>query len=444
MAYYSINKKILSPLPWICLGVSIIGSCIFLVNLASLAIKTQEITITPLPVFQVSLLACYLFTAFLLRHSKNIWLSYLPLLAILIAYFYGVTNRNPLGDHDLLIVHAFDPNISIAEPLAYFLYKLIIKFTKNSSYLNLISPLFGIFAVFSYFMLTHKLSKMINMEEWIFKLALIASPLPFFYTYGYIENTQLSTPFFIAFLWASLHYLSAKTLRMKWISWGGLSLFLSLAILTHGQNWFVMPTILLLPFFKDTSPAIKNYVVKIISSTLIFLALCIAAYKISMMQGWQFFPGSSLGGGDGLRFVPLNTSELNKYATFTMFSLEHAVQISNIIVFAGFYILSAPLILLFHRLQGRARDQINFTYLNPAVILLAITSLGYLSFITLWNFDFGFPIDVDLMLTMGVSLSLFNVITISRLIDKNSLKVILIALSGLLNLWHLSPLQIMR
>jgi hypothetical protein len=127
-----------------------------------------------------------------------------------------------------------------------------------------------------------------------------------------------------------------------------------------------------------------------------------------------------------------------------MFSLEHAVQISNIIVFAGFYILSAPLILLFRRLQGRVCDPINVTYLNPAVILLAITSLGYLSFITLWNFDFGFPIDVDLMLTMGISLSLFNAITINRLIVNNTLKAILIVLSGLLSLWFLSPLQMLR
>lgn len=441
---YCLVKKLLASLPWICLGSSIIGACIFLIDLGSLVIKSQEITIAPLPAFQVCLLTSYLFAVFFFRRSKNIWLSYLPLLVILIIYFFGVTNRNPLGDHDLLIAHAFDPNISIAEPLAYFLYKLIIKFTKNPSNLNLISPLFGIFAVFSYFMLTHKLSKMINIEEWMFKLVFIASPLPFFYTYGYIENTQLSTPFFIAFLWASLHYLSAKKLRIQWISWGGLSLFLSLAILIHGQNWFVMPTILLLPFCKDTSPTIKNYVVKIISSTLIFLALCIAAYRISMMQGWQFFPGSSLGGGDGLRFVPLNTSELNKYATFTMLSLEHAVQISNLIVFTGFYILSAPLILLFRRLQGHLVDPIYVTYLNPAVILLAITSLGYLSFITLWNFDFGFPRDIDLMLTMGISLSLFNAITINRLIDNNTLKAILIALSGLLTLWFLSPLQIFR
>jgi len=443
MAHYSINK-ILSPLPWICLVVSVIGSCVFLINLACLFIKTQEIAISPLPAFQVCLLACYLLAVFIFRRSNNIWRSYLPLLAILIIYFCGVTNRNPLGDHDLLIAHAFDPNISIAEPLAYFLYKLIIKFTENSSYLNLISPSFGIFAVLSYFMLTHKLSEMIHIQQWVFKIALIAMPFPFFYTYGYIENTQLSTPFFIAFLWASMNYLSAKTIRMQWISWSGLSLFLSLAILTHGQNWFVMPTIFLIPFIKNISPNIKNYAVKIISSALIFTALSFAIYKISMMQGWQVFPGSSLGGGDGLRFVPLNTSELNKYATFTMFSLEHLVQISSIIIFSGFYILSAPAILIFRSLLGSGWDRMNDAHRNPAVILLSITSLGYLSFITLWNFDFGFPVDVDLMLTMGISLSLFNVIAINRLIDSNILKAILISLSGLMSLWFLSPLQMLR
>lgn len=443
MAYYLIKKFLSSP-PLICLGASVIGSCIFLINLACPFSNTQEIIFIPLPIFQISLLLFYLFAVYIFRHSKNIWQSYLPLLVIFFVYFYGLTNRDALGDHDLLIAHAFDPNISIAEPLAYFLYKLIIKLTENASYLNLIAPIFGIFSVLSYFMLTHKLGGMVHIQGWIFKLALISIPLPFFYTYGYIENTQLSTPFFIAFLWASLHYLSAKKIRVEWISWISLSLFLSMAILTHGQNWFVMPSILILPFIKDISLTYKNYVVKIFFSISIFLALSFVTYKISMMQGWQFFPGSALGGGDGLRFVPLSTSELNKYATFTMFSISHAVQISSIIVFSGFYILSTPVILLHRVLKGSLLDRMNVVYTNPAVIFLAITSLGYLSFIALWNFDFGFPADIDLMLTMGVSLSLSNVITINKLIENNTLKAILISLSGLLSLWFLSALQTLR
>ena len=79
------------------------------------------------------------------RKSKNILLTYSVLLAILCIYFIGITSRSPLGDHDLLIAHAFNPNISIAEPISYFLYKIIIKSTGNVDNLSLISPLFGIF-----------------------------------------------------------------------------------------------------------------------------------------------------------------------------------------------------------------------------------------------------------------------------------------------------------
>lgn len=164
------------------------------------------------------------------------------------------------------------------------------------------------------------------------------------------------------------------------------------------------------------------------------------------MQGWQFFPGSSLGGGDGLRFVPTNTDELNRYATFTMLSAKHLIQISTIMAFSGFYILTIPVVFLYKiiTIKGSASDTENSSFDRPAIKLLALASLGYLSFIVLWNFDFGYPSDIDLMLTMGIPFSLFNLIVINNLIRSNAFKAILISASGMLSFFILSQLQALR
>jgi hypothetical protein len=438
-------KKLTSYLPWLCLVSSILGSCIFIASETyTITSQVVQIHVLTLPTLQLLILGCYLATIYIFRKSKSALLTYSILLAILSIYFFGITSLTPLGDHDLLIAHAYDPNISVAEPISYFLYKWIIKSTSDVNYLNLISPFFGIFAVSSYFLFTHLLSKNVGVEAWIFQIALIALPLPFFYTYGYIENTQLSTPFFILFLYFSLQFLTAKNDKFEWKYWCYLSINLSLAILMHGQNWFVMPMIFLLPILKDNFLSIKKFVGKIILSTIIFLILLFILYKLSTMQGWQFFPGSSLGGGDGLRFVPLDTQELNRYATFTMFSLEHAIQISTIMVFSGFYMLAIPILLLNRRYKDMACYRYNIIFNSPAIKLLALASLGYIGFIALWNFDFGFPLDIDLMLTMGVPFSLFNLILISKLIDKSAIKAFLFSASSILSFLLLSQLQMLR
>ena len=438
-------KKLLPLPPWICLGASITGSSLFFADQAYLVNTTaQLISIPPIPAFQAVIALSYFLSVYFLRNSKNILLSYLPLVIILCIYFFGITNKNPLGDHDLLIAHAFNPNISIAEPISYFLYKWIIKSSGNVEHLKLLPPLFGIFTIGCYFLLTHLLSKNFRVEPWVFKLSLIAMPLPFFYTYGYVENTQLSTSFLILFLWASMHFLITQSKKIEWISWCCLSLFLSLAILIHGQNWFVMPVIFLLPILKIDRTRLKSYLSRIFLSILIFFGLTIILYKISVMQGWQFFPGSALGGGDGLRFVPLNESDLNRYATFTMFSIEHAMQISTIMVFSGFYILAIPVLLLYLKFMGNQNEVSRIINHNPATTLLALASLGYLSFVVLWNFDFGFPMDIDLMLTMGIPFSLFNLIIVSKLVGNNTIKAGLITLSSILSFWILSQSQVLR
>jgi hypothetical protein len=424
---------------------SILGSCIFIANQVY-TITSQVISIHALllPTTQLLILGCYLATIYIFRKSKNILLTYAVLLAILCIYFIGITSRSPLGDHDLLIAHAFNPNISIAEPISYFLYKIIIKSTGNIDNLRLISPFFGIFAVSSYFLFTHLLSKNLKVEPWIFQIALVAMPLPFFYTYGFIENTQLSTPFLILFLYFSLQFLTAKNNKFEWVYWCYLSLSLSFGILMHGQNWFVMPMIFLLPMLKDSPPSFKNYLGKILVSTILFSMLLLILYKLTTMQGWQFFPGSSLGGGDGLRFVPLDAQELSRYAAFTMFSLEHTIQISTIMAFSGFYMLFIPTLLLNQRFVGMKYDDRYIIFNSPGMQMLALASLGYISFIMLWNFDFGFPLDIDLMLTMSVPFSLFNLIVISKLLSNSAIKASLISASGILSVFVLSQLQALR
>jgi hypothetical protein len=438
-------KKLTSYLPWLCLAGSILGSCIFIANQVY-TITSQVISIHALvlPTTQPLILGCYLATIYIFRKSKNILLTYSVLLVILCIYFFGITSRSPLGDHDLLIAHAFNPNISIAEPISYFLYKIIIKSTGNAHNLSLISPLFGIFAVSSYFLFTHLLSKNLRIEPWIFQIALVAMPLPFFYTYGFIENTQLSTPFLILFLYFSLQFLTAKNNKFEWAYWCYLCLSLSFGILMHGQNWFVMPMIFLLPMLKDSLPSFKIYLGKILVFTILFSMLLLILYKLSTMQGWQFFPGSSLGGGDGLRFVPLYAQELNRYATFTMFSLEHTIQISTIMAFSGFYMLSIPILLLNKRFVGMKYDDRYILFNSPGMQMLALASLGYISFIMLWNFDFGFPLDIDLMLTMSVPFSLFNLIIISKLLSSGAINASLISVSGILSFFVLSQLQALR
>jgi hypothetical protein len=112
--------------------------------------------------------------------------------------------------------------------------------------------------------------------------------------------------------------------------------------------------------------------------------------------------------------------------------------------FSGFYMLFIPTLLLNQRFVGMKYDDRYIIFNSPGMQMLALASLGYISFIMLWNFDFGFPLDIDLMLTMSVPFSLFNLIVISKLLSNSAIKASLISASGILSVFVLSQLQALR
>jgi hypothetical protein len=149
-------------------------------------------------------------------------------------------------------------------------------------------------------------------------------------------------------------------------------------------------------------------------------------------MGYRVIPGGVGGGGDHLLFVPVSNIT-SVFERFRMFSLDHVVELSNIFVHASPSALIVALVLVYSAAAPkRRRFLMNLcSDYDPAVFTTVIITLCYLGFAFLWNFDLGYPLDVDLMISLGLTENLFMFAIVNRLFRTNRMAVLVVALAGL-------------
>ncbi len=118
------------------------------------------------------------------------------------------------------------------------------------------------------------------------------------------------------------------------------------------------------------------------------------------MFGFEIIQGDLAGGGDEKRFVPLDVSS---EISFGYFSIEHIVEVANI------FLVAVPFGVVYggvRSVKAMLGKTVVSTLQEGHRITLTVLSLGYLSFIISYGFDLGYPVDLDLMLSMSLPLSL--------------------------------------
>lgn len=204
--------------------------------------------------------------------------------------------------------------------------------------------------------------------------------------FGYIENTPLSVPFELLYLlfmvkW-SLHN------RDRYIYYA--ALFLSIASIIHGSVSFVFSSLiicLLVRYHSNFKNLLK--VGGITSATYLLTIALFVAWVFIMdrrgLVGGTF--GNIMGGGDNKMFVPL--FKRSEWANYTFFSRRHFDDMFNLIfVGASCHVFVALLFIpMIVTSIKRGINAILFAYLVSRLALLF-----------LWNCDWGFLLDWDLMI----------------------------------------------
>ena len=233
----------------------------------------------------------------------------------------------------------------------------------------------------------------------------LGSGLHWLFFFGFLEVSFLSTPFFLLFLLFGIRYLrsdeheSRSQLLLSALS-------LSFACLIHGQNTFLLPALPALVLLRQWGHGWRPISREVFFALGAAAALVVIVVLILMLAGFTIVVGDS-NGGPGGPFVPLTIDKPTEYNWYPFFSFTHFVFVENILELLVPLSITIPFIVGL-RWFRRESWSLSETF-------LCITSLGYFAFIVLWNFDLGFPRDVDLMLSMGVPLLLMIWILLRRL-----------------------------
>ena len=223
----------------------------------------------------------------------------------------------------------------------------------------------------------------------------LCTPLPFLYSYGFVENPQLATPFLLLAI-----VTLGECVQGRRGMWTG-SALLGVACFVHGFATFFLPVIPIAAVLRWIGQRSGNSPQRrILRDVSVGMAACAAAVVLCLMATVtvgisELHVGNVAGGMDNLRFVPLRHEDLSVWARFVMFSREHFVEFSNIVAYGLPVLLIGPVFLLFR--QTRASTLVSSPISSPDAAFYASWAVGYLAFAFLWNFDLRFPTDLDLM-----------------------------------------------
>lgn len=348
-------------------------------------------------------LICFLIRGLRFNIASNIACSSILLIT------YLAFEINPLGDHDHWVGQSSEKVVWLSELLSNLTYSIFHIYEIDIKY---VAPAFGAITCFIYFILGNKLLPDSSPVYFYFlyRLNFLATGFCILYYFGYIENTLLSIPFTLLYVYFSIRFLERKNAALSQMVFA--SIFLGIACLFHGQNTFLLPSACLFIIFdglknKRTARIIVRNILIIIISVLLLVGGVIFGV---LFAGYGISSGNISGGGDAKMFVPVFSYSSTIYTRFLMFSFEHLFDISNILMHCSpvAIVLSVFLIGLFLKGGFHTFSKRILSEYNPILLVLGVLFFCYFIFIFLWNFDLGFPVDLDLMVSLGFLVGLFS------------------------------------
>lgn len=343
-------------------------------------------------------------SGFILTTSVLVFLfnpRWLPIaVAALLAAIWLWMEVRPMGDSGHWLAHAASKDLWLSEFLANYFFHLTYQLGIEFQY---VAPVFGALLVLSWFSLKPVLFEPADDGVWwlVLTFSLTSSVVMALYTRNFIENTLLSVPVLLFHLRYALHYVrTGQHLSRRYAA-----VLLALAILIHGQNMFMLPAFLLLVLIYPAALPTRIAIKVAFHTGLLIMGCIVTVILLFQLAGFNAVSGNIQGGGDGTRFIPILQSQASHFVRFLMFSPAHFVELSNIMLHVAPLLLWIPFLLLKTRYTG-ATSWLKPLMNDSILASLAIYACAYLGFIFLWNFDLGYPTDLDLMVSLGVTLNI--------------------------------------
>jgi hypothetical protein len=326
-------------------------------------------------------------------------------LSCLLTYVYYETNTLPWGDTRIWTVQAAHKQAWLSEPFSNVLYY----YMKRMGILEHLAGFFGFLNSLLFFLVADRLyvssrdEREAGLNAVIVSLAYVGSGVHLYYFSGTIENTYTSTPFLLGFLYFYTQYwYRNRQPGTRGIVDGDLavaSLFLVVASFFHGQNVFLYPAIPIAAAWKyswHSSP--RRMARDLVTSHALMLLVAGVCYLVLIVLGFEVVAGNNVtGGADQSLFVPLGEMT-SVHHRFLFFSGAHFGLVAGILSLASPLFLAVPMLVVLGWKDAWKRGVFNTALVFPA--------LGYICFLLLWNFDYGFPKDYDLMVSMGITVNL--------------------------------------
>lgn len=364
----------------------------------------------------VYVLECFLLFFLKVKNIvKNLLLS-----SVMLWIFLNVTNVVPLGDHIPWVKSSYGSEAYLSELLASPLRHLVLIITNNIDYIGYIAPIFGFLSIYLYLSFGDNFvcgGSRLNSLFW--SLSILSTPLPFLFSWYYIENPQLSIPFllmYIGFMYAYINNHSESSMKFALLA----TVMLALASMVHGQNFFLAPSIPMILLCKELHHGSIAMFIKLLGRSLLiyFATICLVFILLKFLD-FSIVPGNTNGGADHMMFVPLFAEDLGELNPHQMFSMAHFFEWSNIILHAAPLYFLVLILLPFYsiKINELFKESIFYQF-------LVILSTGYLAFIFLWNFDLGMPMDLDLMLSMSPPLFILVFVSLIKILENKKIFLI--------------------
>jgi len=347
------------------------------------------------------------------------------------AYFFLTKIWPPTGDQATWLANSATPDVSLSEPLADVAHKIPYWMFGDLDAVRFVAPVFGVAAVCIGLLLARRFEHVFGIPRWVFQAALVASPLPFWYVTGYIENTFLAVPFLLLGVWFATVPTARRGPRGPIVAAAGA---FAVAGLFHAGFVLMCAALGAWILLRSNRSARQKAIDLASAAGGALLTAGVLVGSIALLPV-RLAPGNSQGGYDGQLLVPFGPRAGDPMFRFVFVSHAHLIEFSNIVVHAlPVVVLAMPVLVGVAWRRRTLRRALLLDRRGPerdALVLISAMASVYLVFAASWGFDLGPVGDLDLMLTMDVGLVLAVSVLAWRLVGHRPLVLgLLLAGSG--------------
>ncbi|RIK39795.1 MAG: hypothetical protein DCC55_17035, partial [Chloroflexi bacterium] len=215
--------------------------------------------------------------------------------------------------------------------------------------------------------------------------------------FGYVENYSFAAAGILAYLWLGLGVLHDR--RPLWLA----STALAITNATHPSTLVLAPSLLYLGWHefwraRQRNKSVRPVVYSIVCSIIVPLVLVAGATVLLMERGGHglsaLLTTDQPGGADARWFVPLWVTS-TRWEHYTLFSWPHLRDLLNQQVLVA-PVVWPGIVWGMPNAEFRVRNGSPHSSLTGRMWFLAIASVAYLFFISVWNPDYGGQRDWDL------------------------------------------------